>query len=71
MVLLAGDLVIQGVLGGAFVSPEESAEILKDLTAPLGVSPYSAIMTGGWTQIVFGTRWRGLTFWCWKTGPLN
>ena len=46
IVLLAGDLVIQGVFGGAFVSSEESAEILKDLTAPLGV--YAVLGNHDW-----------------------
>jgi hypothetical protein len=37
VVLLAGDYVIHGVLGGDFVSPERSAEVLARLDAPLGV----------------------------------
>ncbi len=36
LVLIAGDLVIQGVVGGRFVSPEASSEILSGLDAPLG-----------------------------------
>lgn len=46
IVLLAGDLVIQGVVAGTFVSPEESAEILKDLSAPLGV--YAVLGNHDW-----------------------
>jgi predicted MPP superfamily phosphohydrolase len=37
LVLLAGDLVIHGVLGGRFVLPEAIAVPLKKLSAPLGV----------------------------------
>jgi predicted MPP superfamily phosphohydrolase len=37
LVLLAGDFVIHGVLGGDFVPPEESAPVLGRLAAPLGV----------------------------------
>lgn len=37
LVLIAGDLVIQGVVGGRSVSPEASGEILSGLDAPLGV----------------------------------
>ena len=36
IVLIPGDLVIHGVVGGQFVAPEVSADILKDLSAPLG-----------------------------------
>lgn len=35
-VLLLGDYVIHGVLGGRFVAPEQSAAILGSLDAPLG-----------------------------------
>lgn len=35
--LLAGDFVIQGVLGGSFVEPERIAQELQALQAPLGV----------------------------------
>ena len=34
LVLVAGDLVIQGVVGGRFVSPEASARVLAGLDAP-------------------------------------
>ena len=34
LVLLAGDFVIQGVVGGTFVPPEASAELLGRLSAP-------------------------------------
>ncbi len=37
LILLAGDYVIQGVLGGTKVSPEEIAKGLRALAAPLGV----------------------------------
>ena len=37
LVLLLGDYVIHGVLGGHFVPPEESAPLLGRLVAPLGV----------------------------------
>ena len=46
LVLLAGDIVIQGVVAGAFVRPEESVEILKDLSAPLGV--YAVLGNHDW-----------------------
>ncbi len=37
LVLLAGDYVIQGVRGGRFTPPEETAVALRQLSAPLGV----------------------------------
>lgn len=37
LVLLAGDYVIHGVVGGRFAAPEEIAPALAPLTAPLGV----------------------------------
>ncbi|WP_444886290.1 metallophosphoesterase [Microbulbifer sp. JMSA008] len=37
LVLLPGDFVIQGVVGGSFVTPESAAEVLAGLKAPLGV----------------------------------
>ena len=37
LVLLPGDFVIQGVLGGQPVAPEDIAAVLAGLTAPLGV----------------------------------
>ncbi len=37
LVVLLGDYVIQGVVGGRFVAPERIADGLKDLRAPLGV----------------------------------
>jgi predicted MPP superfamily phosphohydrolase len=37
LVLLPGDFVIQGVLGGTFVPPEDAAEVLSELDAPAGV----------------------------------
>src|SRR4051812_47173703 len=35
LILLPGDFVIQGVLGGTFVSPEEASAVLARLKAPL------------------------------------
>lgn len=46
LILLAGDLVIQGVLGGTVVPPEDSAGILKELSAPLGV--YAVLGNHDW-----------------------
>jgi len=37
LILLPGDFVIQDVLAGEFIEPEETAKILADLKAPLGV----------------------------------
>lgn len=37
LVVILGDLVIQGVVGGRFVEPEPIAEVLRGLQAPLGV----------------------------------
>ena len=37
LVVILGDLVIQGVVGGEFVTPERIAEELKNLKAPHGV----------------------------------
>lgn len=37
LVLIPGDLVIQGVFGGSFVTPEDAAKVLAGLRAPLGV----------------------------------
>lgn len=37
LVVILGDLVIQGVIGGKFVEPEPIAEVLQELRAPLGV----------------------------------
>ena len=37
VILLAGDYVIQGVMGGEFIEPEHAATILAGLSAPLGV----------------------------------
>jgi len=37
LILITGDFMIQGVIGGKFVEPEPIAEVLKDLHAPLGV----------------------------------
>jgi len=37
LILLAGDYVVQGVLGGKFIEPEIIAEGLSRLSAPMGV----------------------------------
>ncbi len=37
LMLILGDLVIQGVIGGRFVPPEEIGPVLGRLRAPLGV----------------------------------
>lgn len=36
LVVILGDLMIQGVIGGRFVEPEPIAEVLRGLRAPLG-----------------------------------
>lgn len=46
VVVLLGDYVIHGVLGGRFVTPEEFAPILKDLKAPGGV--YAVLGNHDW-----------------------
>lgn len=37
LIIIPGDLVIQGVFGGTFVAPEEAAVVLAHLKAPMGV----------------------------------
>ncbi|HYU78282.1 MAG TPA: metallophosphoesterase [Vicinamibacterales bacterium] len=46
VVVLLGDYVVQGVVGGRFVSPEQIAERLKKLRAPLGV--YAVLGNHDW-----------------------
>lgn len=46
LILLAGDFVIHGVVGGTFVEPELSATVLKQLHAPLGV--YAVLGNHDW-----------------------
>ena len=46
LIVLLGDYVIQGILGGHFTEPEAFAEILKDLHAPLGV--YAVLGNHDW-----------------------
>jgi predicted MPP superfamily phosphohydrolase len=46
LVLLAGDYVIHGVLGGRFTSPEEIAKVLGRLAAPMGV--YAVLGNHDW-----------------------
>jgi len=37
LIVIPGDLVIQEILGGTFIAPEATAEVLSKLSAPLGV----------------------------------
>ena len=46
LVVLAGDYVIDNVLGGEFVAPEELAPVLGELDAPLGV--YAVLGNHDW-----------------------
>ena len=46
LVLLPGDFVIHGVLGGSFVEPEQAAEVLAGLRARLGV--YAVLGNHDW-----------------------
>ena len=46
LILLAGDFVIHGVVGGSFVEPEASARVLRSLQAPLGV--YAVLGNHDW-----------------------
>jgi predicted MPP superfamily phosphohydrolase len=46
LILLAGDYVVQAVLGGHFVAPEETAKILVRLAAPMGV--YAVLGNHDW-----------------------
>lgn len=46
LILLPGDFVIQGVLGGDFVAPEAAAAVLANLSAPLGV--YAVLGNHDW-----------------------
>ncbi len=46
MIVLLGDYVIQTVVGGRFMPPEELAFLLKDLKAPLGV--YAVLGNHDW-----------------------
>lgn len=46
LILLAGDFVIQGVIGGSFVQPEQAAAKLSHLEAPLGV--YAVLGNHDW-----------------------
>ena len=46
LILLAGDYVIQGVVGGEFMEPEKAAAILSELRARLGV--YAVLGNHDW-----------------------
>jgi predicted MPP superfamily phosphohydrolase len=46
LILLPGDFVIHGVVGGSFVTPEKAAKILTDLHAPMGV--YAVLGNHDW-----------------------
>lgn len=46
LIVLLGDYVIQGIIGGRFVEPDIFVEILKDLKAPLGV--YAVLGNHDW-----------------------
>jgi len=46
LILLAGDFVIHGVVGGRFTPPEEAADILSELDAPSGV--YAVLGNHDW-----------------------
>ena len=46
LVLLAGDFVIHGVVGGRFTPPEEAAALLSELDAPAGV--YAVLGNHDW-----------------------
>jgi len=46
LVVLLGDYVIHGVIGGRFVEPEATAAALRDLRAPLGV--YAVLGNHDW-----------------------
>lgn len=46
LILLVGDYVIQGVVGGTFISPERAAASLSGLRAPLGV--YAVLGNHDW-----------------------
>jgi predicted MPP superfamily phosphohydrolase len=46
LVLLAGDYVIHGVLGGKFTPPEDAARVLARLAAPMGI--YAVLGNHDW-----------------------
>jgi len=46
LILLPGDFVIQGVVGGSFVPPEDAAKVLGSLKAPMGV--YAVLGNHDW-----------------------
>lgn len=46
VILLGGDYVVQGVVGGRFVAPEDTAAVLADLRAPRGV--YTVLGNHDW-----------------------
>lgn len=46
LILLPGDFVISGVVGGSFVTPEKASKILAQLHAPMGV--YAVLGNHDW-----------------------
>ena len=46
LILLPGDFVIQGIVGGRFVTPENAAKVLAGLHAPMGV--YAVLGNHDW-----------------------
>ncbi|MDN3640788.1 metallophosphoesterase [Simiduia curdlanivorans] len=63
IILLAGDYVIQGVLGGSFVAPEDAAKILAHLKASAGV--YAVLGNHDWwlesTRVGAALQNKGIT----------
>ncbi|BFM12691.1 metallophosphoesterase [Simiduia litorea] len=62
LILLAGDYVIQGVLGGSFVAPEDAAQLLAKLTASAGV--YAVLGNHDWwldpTRVAAAVETKGI-----------
>ena len=46
LILMPGDFVIQGVVGGSYVTPEAAGKVLGQLTAPMGV--FAVLGNHGW-----------------------
>ena len=62
LILLAGDYVIQGVIGGEFVAPEAAADVLRELSARAGV--YAVLGNHDWwldpERVAKALRTRGI-----------